>query len=285
MSSKNLPKMKHSSRLELLLLLGSLFVCIDGTVTLKRFSSSSLRPTHHPTATVVVPPGWKVVSGGADVAFGGAGQLLTKSYPTAAGRGWIAQSKDHIRSDPGRITVYAIAMYDPNDEWEVRVFSKFSARVAHPSETVSVANGYTLVGGGANVLWSGSGNLLVKNYPSGSSWVASSKDHKRPSPASLIVYAIGIRSRRGVRLDTKQIFEYNGPRGHNRKTVSAPTGYKVIGGGARVTTGGTGNMLVDCFPYTAALSSFTAYSKDHITPDAQFLVVYVIAVKGARHLL
>lgn len=274
-------KMKNQTKLHFLLLLASLHACANAYMRLRVFRSQTVGPYHHPRATVYVPKGYKVVSGGAIVTFSGAGQLLTKSYPQPGLDAWTVESKDHLRSDRGTITAVAVALHDPDDSWDVRIFSRFSARAPHPHSSVSVAPGYTLVGGGANVLWPEPGNMLVQNYPDGNSWIASSKDHLRSAPASLIVYAIGIRSRNGAALETRQTFTYRGPNGHNRALARSPgPEYALIGGGARVTRGGVGNMLVSSYPYNEKF--FTAYSKDHLKPDKQYLVTYGIFVKNAE---
>ena len=61
---------------------------------------------------------------GARVNWHGAGNLLTASFPSTSNNTWTAFGKDHGAGyrDPATITVYAIAIYDPDNIWEVKVF-------------------------------------------------------------------------------------------------------------------------------------------------------------------
>jgi hypothetical protein len=62
----------------------------------------------HPTGSVSVGTGFVLVGGGAQDQFSGWGNMLTASYPT--GSGWAGAGKDHIRSDPGYLSVWAIGL-------------------------------------------------------------------------------------------------------------------------------------------------------------------------------
>lgn len=121
-------------------------------------------------AYVLVQSGWKVISGGASVSFFGHGKLLTRSFPLWTGQrapyGWNVLSKCHHVEDEGLIQAFATAMYDPNDDMDVKVDFFESTPMNHPTTRVRVSDKYTLVDGGADVLWKGYENLLVDNYPS-----------------------------------------------------------------------------------------------------------------------
>jgi hypothetical protein len=69
-------------------------------------------PAAHPSLTVLLPPGFRVVGGGARDSWSGAGNLLTASHPVFQGgqEGWFGAGKDHVVSDPARITVWAIGL-------------------------------------------------------------------------------------------------------------------------------------------------------------------------------
>lgn len=133
------------------------------------------------------PRGWKVVSGGTYAEYYGNGQLLTKSHPIVSGGRPIermAASKDHVKSDPGQVETYAIAMWDTKDEWDVIVRSSTSGTESYLPATVALPTDVVVVGGEANVLYRDPGFMLVESYPSGSMWRASSKDHMVRHPKS-----------------------------------------------------------------------------------------------------
>lgn len=256
-------------------------------VILKRFSSAPLETlgrTAHPEAQIYVPSGWKVVSGGANVEFFGAGQLLTKSFPIVEGGkavGWKVQSKDHLESDPGRIQAHAIAIWDPFDACDVSVRKSTSTRAAHPSTSVTLPGGYTQVGGGASTLFVHPGSMLVSNYPTSSrTWFASSKDHLRSAPSIVEAYVIGVKFRDGGAPTTRVKNLTFGPAQHPFGTVQATEGFRIIGGGAVVSRGGPGNMLVSVIPSEDG-TQFYAKAKDHLVADQQRITVYAIEIEGA----
>ena len=148
----------------------------------------------HPEARVKVPDGYKLVGGGAKDDWTGAGNLLTSSFPESNNT-WMASGKDHRQSGAGTITAYAIALYDPDDIWETKIFHSTSpSEEHHPMKETAVEPGYVMVGGGARVHWRGRGNLLLASYPKDkTTWRAHSKDHVEPSPATITTYAIGLR--------------------------------------------------------------------------------------------
>ncbi|CAG0879145.1 unnamed protein product [Darwinula stevensoni] len=202
------------------------------TMILKRFEQQSTF-AQHPEAQVQVPAGWKVISGGAMANYSGAGSLLTKSMPLVVNgvpRGWIAASKNHFIPDPCVLTAYAIALYDPNDKWEVVVKEQeLGAPQRNPVISAKLEDGFALVGGGAYDMFTEPGNLLVESRPSddGKSWIAGGKDHIDASPAKIKAFAIGVRSvifgKPTCSLKTSISFEDRSP----SETVEASTGYAI----------------------------------------------------------
>jgi hypothetical protein len=155
-------------------------------------SSEISNPEAHPTVTAILPAGYTLTGGGAQVHWHGAGNLLTAMFPSSANT-WEARSKDHDVSDPSQITAYAIGIKSRNGGSVKGTIQKAqSGAVPHPTVQATLPNGWMLSGGGAFDDWTGDGNLLTASYPSGSSWVASGKDHKVPDPASITAYVIGI---------------------------------------------------------------------------------------------
>jgi hypothetical protein len=63
---------------------------------------------------------------------------------------------------------------------------------SHPSATVSVDDGYKLIGGGAVIDPVEPSNFLTASYPRDpKTWYAAGKDHEIISPAFIRLYAIG----------------------------------------------------------------------------------------------
>jgi hypothetical protein len=165
------------------------------------FWNTSESPSERPESSVVIPDEYKLLSGGAFIpeqTSNGKGLLLTASFPESDNR-WRAMGKDHVESDSTTLTVYAMALYDPDNIWEMKIFSTTSQVAGFPSNPAFIMDGsYVLVGGGARVNWTGVGNLLTASFPNLSGtgiWTASSKDHLKPDAATLTTYAIGLRSK------------------------------------------------------------------------------------------
>lgn len=260
-------------------------------IALRRSASADPRHAareHWPYEHISADHRWKTLSGGAEAIYHGAGQMLTGSEPWLSSRaagwqphGWVASSKDHLHPDKGGVRAYAVSLYDQRDEWEVKVVIAKASRAPHPRATATLPAGFSVVGGGAKVHWKGLGSLLVDSYPSGTrSWTGSAKDHLKSDPSTLTVYAIGLRRRDGktppIRIK-QQTFERAA---HPSGTVYTTPGWGLLGGGASVSKGGLGNMLVSLVP-AANGRSFRAGAKDHLKSDGQRITVYLIEMKGA----
>lgn len=246
-------------------------------LSVKLFSETSPLAAH-PEVRVTVPAGYKIISGGAHVIYDGPGNMLTASYP-AGTSAWVAQSKDHEQASPARLEAWAVALYDPNDEWEVSIVSETSSPASHPSVSVTLPASYTMTGGGAQVHWSGAGNLLTASYPQTSrTWQARSKDHIKPDPATLTVYAIGIRPRNGTPAPPNFIFTSpSGRENHPTTTASVQSGYVLVGGGAYAQWQGAGSLLTGSYPNGAG--GWIAASKDHVIPDPAAIIAYAIGIR------
>ncbi|CAN8075535.1 unnamed protein product [Agarophyton chilense] len=263
------------------------------SMILKRFESPSLNlfgRIPHPEAQIYVPRGWKVISGGAEVQYYGSGQLLTKSYPISENGipvGWFVQSKDHLRSDKGKIQAFAVAVWDPFDSWDVVARQTTSSNATHPRAQAFLpsSSGYMVTGGGANTVWSHPGSLLVTSSPTEGyslGWIASAKSHLQTVPSRVIAYVIGMRPREGQNPPARERSSRFGPAQHPSGTIYATQGSCFVGGGAKVSRGGLGNMLVDLIP-SADGKTFSSYAKDHLEPDNQYLTIYGIEVEGAHY--
>ncbi|GEM_PF-1237945 len=239
----------------------------------------------HPEVILEVDSGYKIIGGGARVSYNQAGNLLTASYPMDTRR-WYAQSKDHQVSSVASICAYAIAIYDPKDEWDVKIFQATSAAANHPTATATVESGYVLTGGGARSNWQGAGNLLTASYPDPSdnktnakSWIASSKDHLAADVTTITAYAIGLKSKAGVVLSTKVFTKTSESASHPSATavVDSSTGYTLVGGGAKANwQGGAGNLLIKSFPDNLG---WKVESKDHVQSGPCTITAYAIGLK------
>jgi hypothetical protein len=152
----------------------------------------------HPEATATLPDGFVLVGGGAKVEWTGAGNLLTASFPSTD-RSWTARSKDHEESSPANIRAYAIGLREnlPIGRVQAAIVPQDSGAAPHPSAVADMTDGFALTGGGADVHWTGAGNLLWRLEPTTSTanqeFRASAKDHDVPDPSSMTVFALGIR--------------------------------------------------------------------------------------------
>ncbi|CAG0886551.1 unnamed protein product [Darwinula stevensoni] len=255
----------------------------------QRFQATS-GIAQHPEVQVLVPSGWKVISGGAVAHYNADGALLTKSIPlmnNSVPQGWIAASKDHGNYDPHTLTVYAVALYDPNNDWDVTVnVAQLGSPVPFPEISVMLQDGYALTGGGAFDVWTGQGNLLVKSRPGddSQSWIAGGKEHRASSPATMKAYAIGVRTSATRSTPTCALNSATSQTAqHPNVTVAATSGRVIVGGGAAVSqASGLGNMLVGLIPSSDG-SSFSAMSKDHMSYDPERLTAYAIECTNAGY--
>lgn len=171
-------------------------------------------------------------------------------------------------------SVAAVAQPHPPivvQSWEIT-----SDPAPHPTARVCVETGFKLVGGGARVNWTGSGNLLTASYPEGDCWVGRSKDHVHASPASITVWAIGLRdSQNQWDVHVNQATGLSAA--HPIVTVSLPWGYALTGGGGRINWTGAGNLLTASYPVSDL--SWEVRGKDHEISDPATATAYIIGIR------
>jgi vibriolysin len=245
------------------------------TLQVQTFTATS-GVTPHPSVQITVPPGYKIIGGGAFDHWSGSGSILTASYPLN-GSTWFAAGKDHELSSPASITAYAIALHDPNNEWDVTIKSEPSNPSPHPQAVAVLPTGFVLTGGGAFVNWTGAGNLLTASFPnSDESWEARSKDHDISDPAQITAYAIGIKSRSGKKLHHEIKKAKGAVAPHPTAQVSVDPGWTLSGGGALDDWNGDGNLLTASFPEGV---SWLAKGKDHKVSSPAAITAYAIGLK------
>jgi hypothetical protein len=242
--------------------------------------------TNHPVARVTVPKGYKLVGGGARSnwdATTGRGNLLTASFPETPNT-WMAASKDHWGEDKASITAFAIAIYDPDNLWDVKI-SKSNAGNDEltPMREQPVESGYVMVGGGAQVLWSGEGNMLFASYPKDpNTWRAHSKwqGKKLQSPAKLVAYAIGLKSKlKDITVNSAIQDATSNESGRPKATASVASDHVMTGGGACLLSGAEfpGLLLTESYPKDG--QTWEGKGKDHLDPCSKAIVVRSIGVK------
>jgi hypothetical protein len=239
---------------------------------------------NHPDARVVVPEGYKLLSGGALDNWKGAGNLLTASFPESDNT-WRGSGKDHggdgAAPDPASISAFALAVYDPDDIWEARIFqSRPSPATGWPEQEVAVEPGYVMVGGGAWVDWAGAGNMLFASHPTESktAWHVQSKDHLKSGPARITAYAVGLKSKVvGVKLQSAIAFAKSNKSGSPQATAAPPSGYKMVGGGAALTFDNAGLLLTASYPNEN--NQWEGRGKAHLVGDNGTVTAYCIGLK------
>ncbi|MFD0725575.1 serine protease [Lysobacter brunescens] len=264
---------------------------VSGKVTIAVFErTSNVAQGHNADFAIAVPADYVVIGGGGVGKNAPEGNLLTASYPNASLSAWLVSTKDHIKADPVAVRGWAIGLkiagLTANQlRSHLAVSTATSVFAVHPDVTATVPAGFSLVGGGFKVNWSGAGNLATASAPSGSNgWRARSKDHIQSSPATTVAYAIGLRSDiAGIGSFTSQVGSaLSGIAGHPSTTASVPAGFALSGCGAFVNWSGYGNLLWRIQPTIlgGTQTACSVASKDHIEASAASIHGYAIGVRG-----
>ena len=247
----------------------------------------------HPTVTLNALPGTVILGGGAYVDWDGPcsapsspGNLLTAMYPNDNGTTWTVASKDHIAASPARVIAYAIVaqMRDgsPIQADNYTVVSATSAVAAHPTLQVDLPAGFVVVGGGARANYGGVGSMLFASYPTVGlgGWVGSAKDHLQSDPATITVWAIGLRESflRQFGMFVSSFNSTSSPvANHPRQTFVLPD-FRLTGAGARVNWSGVGSLLTASFPQDR--QTVIAEGKDHLEVDRSNITAYAVGFMG-----
>ncbi len=275
---------------------------LDPPLRLTRFEKIGDWGDHQVTCTYRVPSGYKIISGGAQVEFkGNNANMLYASYPVANEEGspvvWTAESWDCKDANPGRITIAVIAMYDPENEWDVKLFDSKTDMQRHAQEVhVNILPKYHLTGGGAAV---DSKRLeddkyvsafLVSSYPKddGSAWIARTHDHVTVDLHNLEAYAIGIRPNHEQELQVKTFSKESesGANPSEEAVLPREESLVLLGGGAHVHEMPDHHLIAS---YPGAVSKqeswhadcWRASSTERARTKASKLTAYAIGVAGA----
>ena len=239
---------------------------------------STAGPAQHPSCDLAIPNDFKILGGGALDHYNEPGNMLTACYPKSL-QLWSVAGKDHQEFSPASITAYALAIHDPNNEWDVVITQQTSDPAQHPNITATLPDGYILTGGGAFVNYgNGYGNILTATFPSSqSTWEARSKDHLVADPAQLTAYAIGIRHRDGAIHLQGHIQQATGAVAqHPNAMVTLDAGWTLTGGGALDNWEEPGNLLTATYPQG---TSWIGAGKDHIEFSPASITAYVLGIR------
>lgn len=275
------------------------FFDATGTVTVRIKDCPWTPALPHPTATCTVDPDFVLVGGGAEIENQG-NALLVASYPYPDLATWIASSKDHYYHYAHRLRAYAIGLKlagvsSATLRNYVHMFpSETPTSSANPTTFAELPFGYKLIGGGAQVTWSGEGVLLTASYPdsTGSSppnsirWAARGKEHiKGDSSGKAFAYAIGVTSSPipgfGVLDVTSTPHSEWSNGGYITASTPTPSGWVLTSVGGEALYDRDGRMLHQLMPSLndPTRASARVSTKDHRYWDSGFTTAHAISVK------
>lgn len=219
-----------------------------------------------PEATVTVPEGYKLLSGGARNNWNGRGSFVIGSYPEVtashpAARSWAARGKDHLGKehygryydtvfpDETTITVFAIALYDPDDIWDVKhLYTQLDGYQneyswaheldisGHPG-----ANGGPMVGGGTRLIVDSVGQLLSESYPTNAAtWRSHAEAHfwADNAPPKVGTYATVLKSKvEKIEVTAIITSKLSSPAKQPKTDCKVARDCVMTGGGARIDFG------------------------------------------------
>jgi hypothetical protein len=166
-------------------------------------SGSSPFASERPSSTAQLPPGYKLLGGGAIANYTGPGLLLTSSRPD--GFQWVAEAKDHKYGESGTVTTYAIGITSGTIPGfgsldTLSTSAPTWAPTGYGTASIATPSGWVLASVGANAQYNGAGRLLTDmipfvDAPSNSSMGAMirSKDHILADSGYTTAYLIAIR--------------------------------------------------------------------------------------------
>ena len=256
-------------------------LCTLQVLQLKVFTASTSTAAASQTVAVTVDSGYKIISGGGKMTSGDI--LMLETYPTDNNTMWVTSHSMHVVSTTGNAAAYAIGLYDPDDEWDVSVFTEESTSSATPSVSVSVPDGYLMTGGGAEVTSSdsGAGLVIIGSYPSGNStWTAVANEHRSVGTGKVRAYAIGLKHKTYYCLHECAIASAVSSSAQHPTVTITRTDPIIIGGGAYGTLPAdnplAGNILIDTYPGVTDGTNWVAKAKDHMIVQHGTVTAYSI---------
>jgi len=247
----------------------------------------------HPTVSITAPGGTVILGGGAYVDWTGpcatstdpSGNMITAMFPNNEGTTWTVSAKDHLVPSPASVVAYCIVARQRNGEPipsdSYKIVSQTSNIDAHPTQQVDLPEGFSVVGGGARANYQGLGSILFASNPTPGldGWVGSAKDHIQSDPASITVWAIGLKDSflRDAHLTVSSKTSTSAATNHPHLALVIPD-FQMTGGGARVNWNSVGSLLTASFPQDR--QTWVAEGKDHIQPDRSTITVYAVGFQA-----
>jgi hypothetical protein len=274
--------------------LSSDFVDASGAVTVRIKQCAPTGVQQRNTATCSVDSGFVLIGGGAEVlGEGSPGALLTASFPDVGLTTWTASSKDQHLAFAHQLSAYSVGLKLAGVAAStlrsnfMTVVSVSSTRSERPATSIAVPGGFSLIGGGARASWVTEGQLLTRSLPSGSQWVAASKDHVVAEVGTVDAFAIGITSGTIPGFGSIDVAVNQNvtsvPTGYGTANRAVPAGWVLASIGGDAQFAGSGRMLTDLIPSvdapTASAPGATVRSKDHEVRDSGVTTAYVVAIR------
>jgi serine protease len=241
---------------------------------------------------VDVPADYVVIGGGVQGAAAPTAQLMTASYPNATRSAWLVSTKDHQIAAPTTITGWALGL-KIEGMTRAQLLSNLNYRMvsstltAQPSATSVVPAGYVQIGGGFQVVTSGTGNLAWASYPvstpGGLAWTAAAKEHGSSSQATIRSYSIGLRTSLpvGVVSVSNVASAPSALAAQPAASASVNSGFALTGCGAMVNwSGGAGNLLWQVQPLmSASTATCDARSTEHIYGSPASITTHAVGIR------
>lgn len=272
------------------------------------------QPQQHFSEEVALPKGYKILSAGVSGVSQRLGNFVVASYPKVSGKGrderwsWCARMKDIKFVSPICHAITIVALHDPDDVWDVRIFAKEATghRSLHEI-ALQPPDDYLLTGCGgevdvfAGVALKACGFAQLDGKPPAAferqcQVVVRTADLITPFPHTVKAYAIGIRARAGTPLEAQYQYHRFGASSNHDHTVTHPMHpggdesrrSVMIGGGACLTDADMHHCLTGSRPVVsdawragaAPVYGWLATSKDHENRQAASMTVYTLGLSN-----
>lgn len=260
-------------------------------MVLQRSEKTSTDEALHSYVDLQLPPGFKVISGGATIESTCLDYHLYRSQPsyTTLPSGhivtrWYAYASGYIGSGyssacTGKLTVYAVGLFDPNDEWSVhRAFASTSSSPLTISTTLS---SFYMKTGGAYYTYQHIG--IIESAPEASNgWKVRGVNLASSSSNYIQAYAIGVRYRGhegpmtsvAEECSVKSISSSSGIQFPSATFTSDATDVVIGGGGSVAQTSGSKSFLTEIYPGSA--TTFKASASGKTATDLATVTAYGI---------
>jgi hypothetical protein len=206
-------------------------------------------------------------------------------FPNNEGTAWTVSAKDHLVASPANVVAYCIVARQkngspiPSDVY--KIVDQTSNVVAHPTQQVNLPEGFSVVGGGARTNSQGPGSLLFASNPTPGldGWVGSAKDHIQSDPASITVWAIGLKDSflSHAHLTVSVKTSTSAATNHPHLALVIPD-FQMTGGGARVNWSSVGNLLTASFPQDR--QTWVAEGKDHVLAERSTITAFAVGFQA-----